>query len=137
MRSWLRQAVFEQPETAANTRILTTNQKVAGSSPAERAKESPANCWVLLFLEPLLVRVYHLSDHLRAAERAFQGPARVGLVPLNLSAKRPITSSWMCGSTWAQTFMVTSMRECPRISCRTFTGSLLSSQRVAKVCRRV
>src|SRR5215216_7717256 len=27
---------------------ITTNQKVAGSSPAERAKESPANCGVLL-----------------------------------------------------------------------------------------
>src|SRR5215211_744717 len=43
MRSWLRQAVFEQPETAANTRILTTNQKVAGSSPAER---SPWDVWL-------------------------------------------------------------------------------------------
>src|SRR5215208_715552 len=68
-------------------------EKVAGSSPAERAPNSPANSGVLLFLEPLFVRVYHLSDHLRAAERAFQGPARVGLVPLNLSAKRPIASS--------------------------------------------
>src|SRR5215217_5773067 len=32
---------------------MTTNQKVAGSSPAERARESLANRGVLLFLEPL------------------------------------------------------------------------------------
>src|SRR5215216_2885307 len=47
------------------------------------------------------VREYHLSDHSRAAKRAFQEPARVEYVTLSLSAKRPITSSWMCGSTWA------------------------------------
>ena len=41
MRNWLRQAVLEQSDTAANMRILTTNQKVAGSSPAERATEIP------------------------------------------------------------------------------------------------
>src|SRR5215217_648578 len=32
---------------------MTTNQKVAGSSPAEHARESLANRGVLLFLEPL------------------------------------------------------------------------------------
>ena len=69
------------------------SEKVAGSSPAERAPKSPANRRVLLFLEPLVVRAYHLSDHLRTAERAFQGPVRVEPVPLSLSAKRPIASS--------------------------------------------
>ena len=39
---------FRHPETVANHFLLTTNQKVAGSSPAERAPESPANTVFLL-----------------------------------------------------------------------------------------
>ena len=53
--------ILQLPATCGNTAPQTTNQKVAGSSPAERAPKIPANRGVLLFLELLFVRAYHFS----------------------------------------------------------------------------
>jgi hypothetical protein len=50
-------------------RGLATNQKVAGSSPAERAPESPANAGISSLRINLKVGLCHLTHHLAFSER--------------------------------------------------------------------
>jgi hypothetical protein len=72
---------------------LTTNQKVAGSSPAERAKESPAFAGLLRYvLDAYLPGIDDLPQLLPQPDP--QDDA------VNRSPKRPIASRCMWGTTW-------------------------------------
>jgi hypothetical protein len=48
---------------------LATNQKAAGSSPAERARESPANAGFSPLAINLKIGLYHPFDHLSLSKR--------------------------------------------------------------------
>jgi hypothetical protein len=52
----------------------TTNQKVAGSSPAERANENPANAGISPLRINLKVGLCHLTHHLAFSERLRRVP---------------------------------------------------------------
>jgi hypothetical protein len=54
-------------------RNLTTNQKVAGSSPAERAPEIPANAAFLPLGIDVMGGLYHPFDHLASSKRLRRG----------------------------------------------------------------
>ena len=53
---------------------LATNQKAAGSSPAERAPESPANAGISSLRINLKVGLCHLTHHLAFSERLRRVP---------------------------------------------------------------
>src|SRR5918994_757051 len=62
---------------------ITTNQKVAGSSPAERATKSPANCGVLLLRftrakHPIRGQPYWIRAPCNPRRRAALGAATTG-----------------------------------------------------------
>ena len=65
--------------TTENTSLLTTNQKVAGSSPAERAPKSPANAGISPLRINLKVGLCHLTHHLALFGTASQGACRCDL----------------------------------------------------------
>ena len=60
----------------AYLRNLSTNQKVAGSSPAERALKYPANVVYLALEIDVKVGLYHLFYHLSFSKRLRRVPAR-------------------------------------------------------------
>jgi len=76
---------------------MTTNQKVAGSSPAERAIKCPANRRIFRSLEPLFVRAYRLSDHLQGCGTRLTGTDRAGAPapqPFGEAAHRILLDVW-------------------------------------------
>jgi len=56
-------------QTTNNVSILTTNQKAAGSSPAERAPEDPVNTAFLSLRYGFRTGPYSPFDHLSLSER--------------------------------------------------------------------
>jgi hypothetical protein len=70
----LNERLSELRRTTENTSRLTTNQKVAGSSPAERAPESSANAGIASLRINLKVGLCHLTHHLAFSERLRRVP---------------------------------------------------------------
>ena len=69
-------------QTTNNVSILTTNQKAAGSSPAERAPEDPVNTAFLSLRYGFRTGPYSPFDHLSLIRNGFLGIR---------------TAAWKCG----------------------------------------
>src|SRR5215213_3044403 len=78
-RIFIVKRLSELLRTTGNTLLLTTNQKAAGSSPAERAPKSPANAGISPLRINLKVGLCHLTHHLALFGTASQGACRCDL----------------------------------------------------------
>jgi hypothetical protein len=91
--------IFLQVRTDWNLLIKTTNQKVAGSSPAERALKCPANAGISPLRINLKVVLYHLTYHLAFSERLRRVPVGAIWMFQFLTQSgyimQPVSCSWL------------------------------------------